>query len=351
MTATAQHGTGDEAFRRLGELAFSAGVAAAVQTAARLRVPDVLDEDPLPVERLAEKVGLDAHRLYRLLRTLTSYGVFAEPQPRHFAQTDVSVLLREDHPQSLRAIVLWVGSPWTWQSWPRLEDALRSGESVIPSVFGKDFYTYLKEDAPADEKVFAQAMTESSIRSSAAVAEALDLSTATTVVDIGGGQGHLLRTLLRHNPHLHGVLFDLETVVPGAYEELREGGELGSRTRILGGNCLESVPVEADVYLLKNLLDWPDDFSVAVLRNIRAAARPGARVVVVDSLVDAHPDEMTITTALDLFLLLNMGGQKHSRGEFEELYARAGIEVTGVTSAPGTLPRLHLVEGRIPAAG
>ncbi|CAM5387956.1 O-methyltransferase OS=Streptomyces fumanus OX=67302 GN=GCM10018772_33900 PE=4 SV=1 [Streptomyces fumanus] len=188
-------------------------------------------------------------------------------------------------------------------------------------------------------------MTDSSVRSSDIVARTIDLTGVGKVVDIGGGQGLLVRTLLDRFPSLHGVLFDFEQVVAGAHEDIaRRPTGVPGHPQLLG-NCLESVPVEADVYILKNLLDWPDESSRAVLRNIAASAPPGARVIIIDSLVDAHPDEMRITTMLDLFLLMNVGGQKHGLAGFEKLFAETGIEKQSVRTVPGTLPRLHLVEG------
>ncbi|MFC9915216.1 methyltransferase [Streptomyces sp. NPDC059862] len=342
---TVSQPAGDAGIRRLGELAFAAGNAAAVQTATRLKIPDMIGDKPVPVEELAERAGLEPHLLYRLLRALTTYGVFEEVGERSFAHTDMSLPLREDSLDGIRNLILWIGAPWTWQAWPRLEEALRTGKSVIPSIYGKEFYDYLREDAPDDEQLFARAMTDSSVRSSEVVAQTIDLTGVGTVVDIGGGQGLLLRTLLDRFPHLNGMLFDFEQVVAGAHEDLKDGGRLASRTRIVPGNCLESVPVEADVYILKNLLDWPDENSLAVLRNITASAPPGARVIIIDSVVDAHPDEMRITTTLDLFLMMNVGGQKHSLADFDPLFAEIGIKKLSVQTVPGTLPRLHLVEG------
>jgi C-methyltransferase len=338
---------GDDGIRTLGELAFAAGNAAAVQTVTRLKIPDLIDDEPVPVEILAEKAGLDPHLLYRLLRALTTYGVFKEVGERSFAHTDASLPLREDSPDGIRNLVLWIGASWTWQAWPLLEDAIRTGESVVPGIFGKEFYDYLREDAPDDEQLFARAMTDSSARSSDVVAQTIDLSGVGRVVDIGGGQGLLLRTLLDRFPDLNGVLFDFEQVLAGAHEDLKEGGRLASRAEIVPGNCLEAVPVVADVYILKNLVEWPDENSRAVLRNITASAPPGARVIIVDSLVDAHPDEMRITTTLDLFLLMNVGGQKHGLADFDKLFAETGIEKLSVETVPGTLPRLHLVEGSL----
>lgn len=340
--------TNTDAVRRLEELAFGAGVAAMLQTAAKLGLPDELGDEPRTVAELATAVNADPYPLSRLLRGLTTHGVFTEASPGRFAHTEVSRLLRRDNESGLVYLVLWIGAAWTWQAWPRLVDAMRTGKSVIPDIFGKDFYSYLTQDAPEEQEVFNRAMTQVSGLTSDEVAAAVDLAGVGVVADVAGGQGHLLRTLLQRDPNVEGVLFDLEQVLPSADESLREGGEFADRVRLVGGDCTRSVDVAADLYILKNILDWPDANSVATLENIAGAAKPGARVLVIDSLVDVDPHEMKVTTAKDLFLLLNVGGQMHTLDQFKDLFARAGYEFAGVSSVPGTFPSLHLIEGVVP---
>ena len=90
------------------------------------------------------------------------------------------------------------------------------------------------------------------------------------VADIGGGQGTLLKTILEHHAHVRGVLFDLPPVVDRAHPELRNGD--ARRTReIIGGDCRVAIPVAADVYVLKNVLEWDDESSIATLRNVARA--------------------------------------------------------------------------------
>ncbi|GAA3343170.1 methyltransferase [Amorphoplanes nipponensis] len=328
---------------RLKELALGNAYAAMLHAATRLGIADALGEEPATVPELAETVGADGPTLRRLLRALALDGVFAETPDGRFTHTEMSRLLRTGSPASMADMVLWAGAAWTWQAWPKLADAVRTGEPVVPGLYGKDFFTYLREDGGADAEVFDRAMTQSSARTSESVAAALDTSGAKTLVDVGGGQGHLLRTLLETRPYLHGVLFDQPGVVDGAVPELRDGGVLAGRATVVPGDCLEAVPVDADIYLIKQVLKWDFDRSVRVLANIRAAARPGARVVVVQNLVDDTP-EPRYAAAMDLLLLLNVGGREHSLDEFKTLFTRAGLAFAGVTR---TSTSLRLIEATV----
>ncbi|MBL1081141.1 methyltransferase [Streptomyces actinomycinicus] len=311
---------------RLRELVFGAACAAAVRAAARLGVADALGDAPMTAEGLAAAVHTEPKPLRRLLRALSCYGVFTERPDGSFAHTEMSRLLREDDPNSLRAIAMWCTEPWTWDAWPRLDEAVRTGKNVVEDLYGKEFFDYLNEDAPESADVFNRAMTRSSEQSAREVAALLDLSGSRSVADLGGGQGHVVACLLDKYPAMRGSLLDLPRVVENALPRLREGGDLADRMRIVPGDIRESVPVEADVYIIKNILEWDDESTTRLLGNVVEAGGPGARVVVIENLVDDTPS-MRFSTAMDLLLLLNVGGAKHTTDSMVARLTAAGLTV------------------------
>ena len=332
---------------RMRELGISLAFAAQMRAAARLGIADALGDQPRPAAELAAAIDADPDTLDRLLRALTSHGVFVETAPGHYAHTDLSQLLREDHPASLKYLMLWFTAPWTWQVWPRLDEAVRTGKPAFTEIYGADFFAYLRSD-PESAEVFHRAMTEASRISSDRVVDVLDVTDVRTVVDVGGGQGHLVATLLRRYPQVRAVLYDLATVVAGALAEIREGGELADRCQVVAGDCRVDVPAGADLYLFKNVLEWDDESTLAALRAVRRCGQPGGRVVLVQNLVEDTP-ELTVTTAMDLFMLLNVGGKKHTRRGLAQLLEAAGLRPDGVEPVPGTT--LRAVTAHIPAVG
>jgi C-methyltransferase len=329
---------------RLRELAFGAACAAALRAAARLGVPDALGDSPMTVEDLAAAVKAEPRPLRRLLRALSCYGVFAERPDGTFAHTDMSRLLREDDPHSLRNITLWCTEPWTWDAWPMLDEAMRTGRNVVEDLYGKEFFTYLNEDAPESAAVFNRAMTTSSEQSARDVAALLDLSGSTSVADIGGGQGHVVASLLDKYPTMHGMLLDLPRVVENAVPRLREGGDLADRARVVPGDVRAAVPVKADVYIIKNILEWDDDSTARTLRNVIEAGGPGTRVVVIENLVDDTPS-MRFSTAMDLLLLLNVGGAKHTTDSMVGRLTEAGLVIDDIRPVN---PYLHAFDCHVP---
>ncbi|MGW5353110.1 methyltransferase [Streptomyces sp. NPDC004031] len=343
--AAPQHAP-DQSAMRMRELVFGAACAAAVRAAARLGVADALGDEPATAEELAAVVGTEARPLGRLLRALGSYGVFAEQGDGRFAHTAMSRMLCEDAPDSLRNIALWCTEPWTWDAWPRLDEAVRTGRDVVTGLYGKRFFEYLHEDAPDSAAVFNKAMTRSSMQSARDVVDSLDLTGIASVADIGGGQGHVLAGLLERYPQMRGTLLDLPEVVANADPRLREGGALADRATLLPGDCRDRIPVQADLYVIKNILEWDDDSTRRTLGNVVAAARPGARVLVIENLVDDSAS-MRFTTAMDLLLLLNVGGQKHTRESMVARMTEAGLTVGEVRPVG---PYLHAFDSVVPGA-
>jgi C-methyltransferase len=138
------------------------------------------------------------------------------------------------------------------------------------------------------------------------------------------------------------VLCDLDRVVAGALPEIRAGGALADRCLVVGGDCRVEVPAGADLYVCKNVMEWDDESSLAALHAVRRSGRPGGRVVLVQNLIEDTP----VTTAMDLFLLLNIGGKKHTQHTLARLLDAAGLRPGGVQPVPGT--SLHAVTAYIP---
>ncbi|OHV71794.1 methyltransferase [Pseudofrankia sp. BMG5.36] len=327
----------------LRDLSLASAAPAALRAAIQIGVADEIADAPVGVERLAAALKVNAAVLVRLLRNLRCYGVFAETEGG-IVHTPVSRLLRSDAATSLRSWVLWVTEPWAWQLWPDLEQAVRSGRGAFEDTYGRDFFTHLHKEWPESTEIFNQSQTELSRLTSAALAATLDLSEIKTFADVGGGRGYTLATLLEANPHLHGTLVDLPAAVMHPDPRLHPDGTLASRSRVMEGDCLQEVPVEADVYLFKSILEWDDEKTVTALRNAARAGRPGSRVLVVTNLIDDSP-EIRYATGIDLLFLLNTNGKRHTRTGVTRLVEKAGLRLDGVSPA-GQL--LHVIETTVP---
>jgi len=314
-----------------------------IHAIAELGVADALPDDgSVAVEELATATGTDSDALHRVLRALAAHGVYVSAEDRRYAHTELSRLLRRDHPYSLRNLALIGGAPWQWESWSGLTDSLRTGESAVGSMLGKDLWAHFAEDDPAAGAVFQRAMTDFAAMTDGPLADALDLSAARTVVDAGGGHGNFLSAVLDRYPHIDAVLFESEATLRSMAADPRTQKRPG-RFRIETGNLLDAVDCPADVYLLKQVLHlFDDETAERVLRNCAASAKPGARIVVVERVITDGPHATHVKLIDVLMFVTQQQGRERTEREFAELFDRAGLRFAGVTPTPSPL---CLIEG------
>lgn len=283
----------------------------ALALVADLRVAAALDAGPRPVEDLAREVGADPDTLRRLLRALASDGVFVEEEPGIFRNNEASEVLHR-------------GDGWNdfahlfGGSWLRAVGELdaTSRQPAFQRLYGSEFWAWLAEH-PDERAAFDRAMLEGWERRAERLA-ALDWRGDEVVVDVGGGNGSLLVELLRRQPGLRGIVFDLP-------ETNRDEAALGDRTEFVEGDFFERVPL-GDVYVLATILhDWNDERAAAILRTIRAAAPSDARLLVLDSVVPAG-NEPHGAKWLDLLMLTLFGGRERDETEWRALLAAGGFE-------------------------
>jgi len=301
-----------------------------VYVVAELGIVDQLEAaGPQSAEQLAAACGAHAASLYRVLRGLAGAGVFSEDDSGCFTATDAGRLLLRERPDSLHPWVIDYGQPWWWQPWGRLLHTVRTGETAFPAVHGSAFFDWLRAH-PEDLERFNAHMTAMTVAAAAAVGAACDLAGARVIVDVAGGHGSLLATLLARDPALAGILFDLPEVVAGAGAVLKARG-VAARVRCVGGSFFEAVPRGGDLYLLKDIVhDWDDDRALAILRNCRDAMSPGARLVLVERVIEPG-NSPSAAKLLDVSMMVITGGRERSAADYRELLAASGLRLAGIT--------------------
>ena len=300
----------------------------AVHAAAELGVVDILAGGPQTVGEIAGICGAHELALRRLLRFLTSIDILTEDQSGRFAPTELGALLRADHPQSVKAWAVVFGSAQFWQPWGELTQAIRTGQPGFNPAFGEPHFTFLSHH-PADAANFNAAMTSGTRGQMGAILDAYDFSSFARIVDVGGGQGGLLRAILERCPETHAVLFDMPSTTPG---ELH-GSAVEARCEFSGGDMFQAVPMGGDAYVLKWILhDWSDTEGIQLLRNIRQAIRSDGKLIVIERLIGPpnHPDPVKWG---DLMMLVMLTGRERTEVEFRDMYAAAGFKLTRVLTA------------------
>lgn len=315
-----------------------------VYAVARLGVADALAGGPRTAADVAADIGTHPDATFRLLRAAAGYGLLRQDGDR-FGLAALGRPLLSDAPDSMRAVVLMIGDPRYQSVWSRLPESVTTGEPQAEAVHGVSMWGLLDRD-PDYAATFNEAMSRLTALDWPTVAAAYDFTPFRRIVDVGGGHGQLLASMLGvADPGAEGVLLEQESLLPDAEERLRQAGVL-SRCRLEGGSFFDRVPGDGDLYVLRRVVhDFDDDGARALLGVLRRDMPAGATLLLLESVVPpgGGPD---FAKALDLDMLLLAGGRERTEREYAALLGRSGFAMTRVVP---TVSPISLVEAR-PAA-
>ena len=253
-------------------------ISQALYVAALLGVADHLKDGPKSADVVARACDAHPRSLYRLMRALAAVGVFHENDDMEFSLTPVGFCLTSDAVETRRNWARFIGRPGAWHAWGNLLHSIKSGEGAYQVTHGMDSWSYRRQNLE-EQAIFDSAMTGNSLAQARAVLEAYDFKAFARIVDIGGGQGLLLREILLACPASRGVLFDQPQVV--ASTTLLTTPGLENRVETLAGSFFDAIPPGGDAYVMKFILhDWDDDKAIDILRACSRAMSSTATLVV-----------------------------------------------------------------------
>jgi C-methyltransferase len=300
-------------------------------TFAELAMADALSNSSKTCEKLAEDLELNIPYLRQFLRCVAELGFIQfNTKTKEYMLTELGALLRSDHPYSKRAEARLNGADYRYKPWGNLVDILKNGngKEYSPTV-EKGTLTYL-QDKPELLQIFHEAMLKKWETEDSKIVEAFDFSSFYNVIDIGGGKGSFLISILKQNNNLKGAVFDLSTTF--------ENSEL-DEINIMTGNFFEEVPDKADVYTMKNVIhNWPEDKTKKIMRNVRKAMMStngvntsikNKRLLIIENIL---PDDGSrdISNWMSLNFMILVDGQERNKEEYKTLGEDCGFRLENI---------------------
>jgi hypothetical protein len=289
---------------------------------AEIGVADALGDSPRTAADLAASTGVNGGALARALRLVAAYGIF-EPHNDGYVHTELSRLLRTDHPQSMRSFVRWMGDPFCWKSTELLGHSMRTGEPAAEQVSPGGSWAYLTQH-PDISAIFDDAMAGKAHGQSAGILANYDFSRFDTIADIGGGRGHLLQAVLEAAPNAAGVLFDQPHVI----EDI--ANIASARFKLQGGDFFKDALPVCDAYMIMPVIhDWNDREAIQILSAIRRAAPAHVKLLLIEGVIsdDLNPSWIKMC---DIFMLTLLTGKERTLREFGDLLAASGFRLDKV---------------------
>lgn len=301
-----------------------------IRVAAEFGIADLLRDKPMSVEVLAQKTDTDAPTLYRLLRALSSVGIFVETNKHQFGLTPLAECMLSD---AMRPIILMFLSDWHDKAWGSLAHSVRSGKPGFDQAFGKGAFDWMEEN-PKARAILDHGQAVKALGFAKAVLEAYDFSDLNTLCDLGGGRGIFLIQVLANYPHIRGTVADLPGAVEAAEQAISEA-ELKDRCKAITCNFLKEAPPTCDAYFLVNVLhDWEDEACRRILENLARSMNTGSKLLVVEYLLEPGPG-FSVAKLLDIEVMVMGGGRERTIEEYKALLASAGLLLTNVIPTNG----------------
>jgi hypothetical protein len=331
----------DDAEDRLRSQIEAYHASALAYAAAKLGLADRMGARPWTAQALAAELGLSAPHLLRFLRGLVTIGICEERSDGSFTLTRLGEALKSGSPSRLGEKVLIVVEQY-WQPWANLLHTLQCGEPAFEHVFGTDVWAWRNENFRGGD-TFAAYLASETFAGAGPIVEALDLAGIDRVADIGGGHGGLLAAILQAHPDMRGILFDLPETIIGAKKFLKSHGVL-DRVTLADGDFLAEIPVEADLYVLKSVLQhWDDVAARAILESCRDAMPAHAKLAIVERLLPEQAQDDPSAVMIDLHMMVISGGRARTLPEIKALLGEAGLALSKVHATSSALAVIEAV--------
>jgi len=273
-------------------------LAKTVMSSAELRLDTILRDKAISLDDISSSTGIPSNVLKLFLQVLTRHGIVDEVKPESYQSTSLTAFFdRILSPHILDGYKVFNGAQHT----------LRTNTGAWEHVFGKSFYDYLNQDS-AKLQMFKQWCVQSAIDWLPPILSLCNFPLAKTLVDVGGGGGHFLASVLQKNPHMDGVLFDQPSIIAGA-DKSEIFKSLRNRTRFVGGDFFKAIPQGGDIYTIcRTLLNWSDEKSIEIINRCHDAMSPNSKLWIIDFMVPNadHPKyPRAVINDISLFVIFN----------------------------------------------
>ncbi len=183
---------------------------------------------------------------------------------------------------------------------------------------------------------FTAAMDSRGAYLARALADRLEVSAGTSLLDVAGGSGVYAAALAAKNPGMAATVLEIPPVDGVARQALAARGS-DQRVKVLAGDMFAAIPGGYDLHLFANVFhDWDLEAVRKLAANSFAGLRPGGTILVFDAHLNEDKSGPLVVAEYACLLLHATEGRCYSTAEIGEVLQGAGFSgITGREVAAG----------------
>jgi len=255
----------------------------AVNTACRLNLFDLIQANKNSLQDLVTHTDADKNSLNLLLESLVE-NKFLKKDNNKFYLTEISTLLTDDNPESLKnACILW--GTEHMDAWQNLDYTVKTGKPAFEKIYKQPFFDYLNKNNERLDN-YHKAMYEYARDDYKNICDKIDFKDSNIIMDVGGGYGALINNIIKQCPQIKCILFDKPEVISNV--------KTNNYTKI-GGDFFEKIPRVADTIIMSRVIhDWNDDKATTILKNVYQSLPENGILYLIENLTDKIEDKASL---------------------------------------------------------
>ena len=293
-----------------------------VMTAAKLKIPDLLNNNPATSDEIADFLQAHSGNLKRFMRALVCLGLVKEDRLGRFHITSMGALLQSERSKTLRGAAIYLGET-SYQAYSMLLRSITTGEVAFESFYHLTLFEYIKNSAELSKYYNQTFANDAGI---GLLVYRHDFSVARTILDIGGGSGMLVCSILKVYPNLTGIVFDTENIVADAAGYIHKEN-MTKRCQAVAGDFMKEIPDGKDIYILARVLNnWDDQQASLILHNCHRAMKKTSKLLVIQKLIPERSYIGSEAVLGDMNALVHLGTSNRTKKELQKLLSDNGFQ-------------------------
>jgi ubiquinone/menaquinone biosynthesis C-methylase UbiE len=298
------------------ELANSFRESRVLLSAFELKIFTVLDKHMMTSEEVSEKINADLRATDRLLNALCAIGILKKVKGKFYNSDLSSKYLVEGKPEFMGNLY---HTNHLWNTWSYLTESVKQGGSFKGNQNKKEQENWVE--------AFIAAMHYRAVNQGRILSMMIDLSNVKKMLDVGGGSAAFSMEIVKKNPAIKAVVFDLPHVIPLTKKYVSEANLLDKFEFIEGDYLMNSFDKDYDLILLSAIAHSNSyEQNKMLIKKCTDALNKNGMIIISDFIMNDDRTQPSYGALFSINMLVGTSsGDTYTEKEMREWFESAGL--------------------------